>query len=78
MSDLQARYWLEARECLNLVRQQCPDQPEFWANLLGAVANASMASAPQAIVDEAEAILNTPPPSVQKRARSRVKRDLKQ
>lgn len=77
MTGLQARYWLEARECLNLVRQQTVDQPEFWANLLGAVANASMAGAPSDVVETAETMLSEPRPELQKRAQRRVRKDLR-
>lgn len=76
MSDLQARYWLEARECLQLVRRQNISQPEFWANLLGAIANATMAATPDSIVEAAESVLDEPPPKLQKRVQRRVSKDL--
>lgn len=40
----------EARECFRLVKEMDIEQPEFWANLLGAIANGVMASVPDSVV----------------------------
>lgn len=47
--DPRVLYFLEAMECLKLVQDQKIDQQIFWANLLGAVANASMAAVPDSV-----------------------------
>ena len=43
----------EARACLRLVEKLEVDQPEFWANLLGAVANGVLASIPGEVISAA-------------------------
>lgn len=43
----------EARKCLRLLEKLDVEQPEFWANLLGAVANAALASVPGEVVSAA-------------------------
>lgn len=40
----------EARTCFRLVKEMDIEQPEFWANLLGAIANGVMASVPDSVV----------------------------
>lgn len=52
MTDFRVTSYREAAECLRLVREQKPDQPEFWANLLGAIANATMAALPDSVANE--------------------------
>lgn len=49
--DFRVDYLEEARNCLrasNKITTKCPkdwhEQPEFWANLLGAIANANVAA----------------------------------
>lgn len=80
MTDLRVLSALEARECLFRVREQTVDQPEFWANLLGAIANACMAAMPEAVLDGVVAELTpTPPPAqprVQRRTQRRIKKQL--
>lgn len=43
----------EARACLRLVEKLDVEQPEFWANLLGAIANGVLASTPAEVVSAA-------------------------
>jgi hypothetical protein len=45
---------LEARKCLRLIDSLTTDQPEFWANLLGAIANLSLASVPDNVLRATE------------------------
>jgi hypothetical protein len=45
--------YLEAKKALRHAGRQKTDQPEFWANLLGACANLLLASVPDHVVDAA-------------------------
>lgn len=54
--DFRIGYLEEARSCLrasNKITEKCPQdwhqQPEFWANLLGAVANSNVAAADEEV-----------------------------
>lgn len=40
----------EARKCFRLIETLDVEQPEFWANLLGAIANGVMACAPDSVI----------------------------
>lgn len=51
--DFRVTAYLEAGECLRQAESQSFEQPEFWANLLGAVANAAVASVPDSVAAEA-------------------------
>lgn len=51
--EFRAAAFLEARECLKVMGTQEVEQPEFWANLLGAIANASIAAVPDTVAAEA-------------------------
>jgi hypothetical protein len=50
LADFRVQYFREAQTCLELVEKQKVDQPEFWANLLGAIANASLAAVSDVVV----------------------------
>jgi hypothetical protein len=78
VTDFRVGYCLQARECLFRVKEQNIDQPEFWANLLGAISNACMASVPDSVVAGVVEELTPPPPQprLQKRAQKRIKKQL--
>lgn len=48
---------LEARKCLKYMDKQSVEQPEYWANLLGAIANASIAAVPDSVADDVGRVL---------------------
>lgn len=50
MGDFRVDYLYEAQKCLRHVVKQDPSQPQFWANLLGAIANATVASVPESVM----------------------------
>lgn len=50
--DFRVDCLFEAQRCLKLVGKQNLSQQEFWANLLGGVANAAIASIPDSVVSE--------------------------
>jgi hypothetical protein len=77
--DFRVASYMEAKECLQLVREQKPDQPEFWANLLGAIANATIATMPDDVFEgvmieyaRQERFYSM----TQKRVQGRIKQDL--
>lgn len=47
--DFRVAYLQEAKRCLRYNAEQKVTQLEFWANLLGAVANAAVASVPDSV-----------------------------
>jgi hypothetical protein len=55
--DFRVTCFFEAEECLKLVEAQQVDQPQFWGNLLGAIANATIASLPDSVYEQAAAEL---------------------
>lgn len=73
MTDFRHAYYLEARECLQRCSKQDLEQPETWANLLGAIANAVMASVPGEVYDAAMLSLV---PSSPRKVQRRVKKAL--
>lgn len=80
MSDFRVASYLEARECLNLVRGQGPDQPEFWGNLLGGILNATVAVMPDSVYEGVMAELARQEYMYfqsQKRVRRAINRDLR-
>jgi hypothetical protein len=77
MTDFRVGYCLQARECLFRVKDQTVEDPEFWANLLGAIANASMACVPAPVVEGVIEELTPPPqPRLQKKTQRRIKKQL--
>ena len=77
MTDFRVGYCLDARECLFRVKEQNVDQPEFWANLLGAIANSCMAAVPDSVVEGVLAELTPPPqPKLQRRSQRTIRKQL--
>lgn len=52
MSDFRVKSFREAQKCLRFVSKQSIEQPEFWANLIGAAANAAVASVSDSVYRE--------------------------
>jgi hypothetical protein len=48
--DFRVAAYREAQKCLRYVSKQNPEQPSFWANLLGAIANATLATVPDSVM----------------------------
>lgn len=46
--------FLEARRCLKYMDKQSVEQPEYWANLLGAIANATIAAVPDSVAADVD------------------------
>lgn len=74
--DFRVAAYLEAGECLKLVKGQDISQPEFWANLLGAIANAAIASVPDSVATQAEPELGRREQK-QRELQKRVQKDIK-
>lgn len=48
--DFRVAAFLEARKCLRLIDKLTTGQPEFWANLLGAIANLGLTVVPDNVL----------------------------
>ncbi|BCP41484.1 hypothetical protein MINTMi27_15770 [Mycobacterium intracellulare] len=54
MSDFRVDYLQEAKKCLRFREGQDVTQLQFWANLLGAIANATIAAVPDSVAQALE------------------------
>ena len=52
MSDIRVDYWLEASRNIGDANVLDMSDPEFWALWISALVNATMAAAPDAVIDE--------------------------
>lgn len=55
MPDIRSDYWLEASKNIGDANALTMEDPEFWALWISALVNATMAAAPDAVIEQVTA-----------------------
>lgn len=73
--DIRGQHWLEASDCIAKANSRNMADPLFWAFTLSALVNATMAAAPDSVMDEVE-VLKARRLRQQRKVQKGIKRDL--